>query len=389
MYIIIIIFICSLFFILHTYIFYPISIKILAFFIRKNYKTDDNSLPKVSILISAYNEGKVILKTLNNFYEQNYPKEKSEIIIGSDGSTDKTEEIVSQFIDQHSNFVFIPFEKRRGKKFVINDLVKEATGDILVFCDSNTIYNKDALSQLMRFYADERVGGVSGRLELIEETGFTEAGNKEAVYWEYESWIKECEGKLGALIGANGGIYSIRKEFFMPMPEYISVVDDLYLSLKVIEMGKDFLYCKKALAKEILAPSVKWEFERKVRIIPRSFETIKQVKSLLFNKRVIVSYGLWSHKLIRWLTPLLFILLLLSNIIISFNSLNIFYDIFLALQAFVITCGVVGYLFSLKNINIKIFQLTYYFFVTNYALLKGFYKYITKKYKPTWEPTPR
>jgi len=386
---IIIIFFGSLFLILHTYIFYPVSIQLLSLLFRKNYKLDENILPKISILISAYNEERVIENTLTNLCQQNYAKEKFEIIVGSDGSTDKTNDIITQFVEKHSNINFVLFEKRRGKKFVINDLVKKANGEVLVFSDSNTVYDKNAIAELAKYYTDDRVGGVSGRLELIEKSSSVATGNKEATYWKYESWIKNCEGNLGYLIGANGGIYSIKKKYFVSMPPDVPVVDDLFLSLKILEQDKDMIYCIEAIASETIAPSVKLESERKARIIPRSFETIKQVKKLLFSKRLCISYNIWSHKIIRWFTPLLFSILLLSNIAISLYHEGIFYNVILFLQVVIIILGIVGYFITKLNLNIKIFQLFYYFLISNYALLKGFYRYFTKKYKPTWDPTPR
>ena len=389
MFFLIVIFWGSLFLILHTYFFYPVSIRALALFIRKRYKVDKNYLPRVSIIISAYNEEKVIENTIKNFFCQNYPKGKFEIVIGSDASTDHTNEIVSKMAAQYSNIIFIPFEKRRGKKFVINDLIEKASGEILVFSDSNTIYNKDAVALLVQYYSDERIAGVSGQVILVEETGSTEAGNKEATYAKFESWVRDCEGRLGALIGANGGIYSIRKKFFVPMPDNIPVVDDLYIPLKVLEHNKDFVYCKKAIARETLAPSVKWESERKIRIIPRGIDTIKQAKKLLFNKRLIVSYGIWSHKIIRWLTPFLLILMFILNLILSIIHVNIFYDILLLLQVIIIFLGLIGYFLSKSSYNIKILLLCFYFFVANYATIVGFYRFLMKKHKPIWEPTPR
>ena len=386
---IILIFFGSLTLILHTYIFYPVSIQLLSLLFRKSYKLNKNLLPKISIIISAYNEESVIESTLTNLYRQNYAKEKFEIIVGSDGSTDKTNDIIHQLVKKYSNINFVPFEKRRGKKFVINDLVKVANGEVLVFSDSNTVYEKNAIAELAKYYADDRVGGVSGRLELIEKSDSVATGNKEATYWKYESWIKNCEGSLGYLIGANGGIYSIKKEYFVSMPPDVSVVDDLFLSLKILEQDKDMIYCKEAIASETIAPSIKWESERKARIIPRSFETIKQVKKLLFSKRLCISYNIWSHKIIRWFTPLLLSILLLSNIAISLFHEGIFYNVMLFLQAVIIILGIVGYFITKLNLNIKIFQLFYYFLISNYALLKGFYRYFTKKYKPTWDPTPR
>ncbi|MCW8817968.1 MAG: glycosyltransferase family 2 protein [Ignavibacteriaceae bacterium] len=385
----ILIFFVSFFLILHTYIFYPVSVQLSSLFFKKKYKVDENLSPKISILISAYNEETVIENTLTNLCEQNYPKEKFEIIVGSDGSTDRTIEIISQFIKKYSNIIFIPFEKRRGKKFVINDIVKKANCEVLVFSDSNTVYDNNAIAELAKYYADDRVGGVSGRLLLLEKSGSVATGNKEATYWKYESWIKNCEGSLGYLIGANGGIYSIKKENFVPMPSDIPVVDDLFLSLKILEQDKDMVYCKEAIASETVAPSIKWESERKVRIIPRSFETIKQVKKLLFSKRLLISYNIWSHKIIRWFTPLILIILFLSNLAISIDRAGIFYNVVLIILSVVIISGIIGYFIDRLKINIRIFQIPYYFLISNYALLKGFYRYFTKKYKSTWDPTPR
>ena len=182
---IVIFFIC-LFLIFHTYLFYPVSMWILAFVFQKKYKIDIDYLPFVSIIISAYNEKKVINQTIDNFLRQGYPNDKFEIIIGSDGSTDGTNEIIKQIAVNNSNIVFIPFENRRGKKFVINDIVPQAVGDILVFSDSNTRYENDAICELVKYYKDEKIGGVSGRLELTEEKDLTETGNKEGTYWKYE-----------------------------------------------------------------------------------------------------------------------------------------------------------------------------------------------------------
>jgi cellulose synthase/poly-beta-1,6-N-acetylglucosamine synthase-like glycosyltransferase len=386
---IILIFFVSLFLLLHTYILYPISIQIFSLLFRKKYKLDKKLSPKISILISTYNEERVINETLMNLCNQNYDTQNYEILIGSDCSNDRTNEIILEMVKKNENMRFFPFDSRRGKKFVINDLVKEATGEVLVFCDSNTHYNNNAISELAKYYSDERVGGVSGRLELIEKYDSNSKGNKEATYWKYESWIKYCEGKLGYLIGANGGIYSIKKEFFISMPFEIPVVDDLFLSLKILEQDKDMVYCKEAIATESIAPSIKWESERKARIIPRSFETIKQVKKLLFSKRLLISYNIWSHKIIRWFTPIIIFFLFLSNLVISLYGKGLFYDIFLSFQILIIVLGWLGYFISKLKINIKILLLSYYFLASNYALIKGFYRYLTKKYKPTWDPTPR
>jgi cellulose synthase/poly-beta-1,6-N-acetylglucosamine synthase-like glycosyltransferase len=362
---------------------------LLSLLFRKKYKKDEGLLPKISVLISAYNEESVIENTLAGLTSQDYDPQKYEIIVGSDGSIDKTNEIILKLTKKKSNIYLYQFDERRGKKFVINDLVEKASGEVLVFCDSNTIYKENAISELAKYYADKRIGGVSGRLELNEKSSTVSNANKEATYWRYESWIKNCEGSLGYLIGANGGIYSIKKEYYTSMPNEISVVDDLFLSLKILEQDKDMAYCKTAVASETIAPSVRWESERKARIIPRSFETIKQVKKLLLSKRILISYNIWSHKIIRWFSPLILLVLLLSNLMISFITGGIFYDVILSMHLIIILSGIIGFVASKMNLNVKIIQLSYYFLISNYALMKGFYRYFTKKYKPTWDPTPR
>ncbi|MBK7379940.1 MAG: glycosyltransferase family 2 protein [Ignavibacteriales bacterium] len=385
--ILIIIFFFSVLLILHTYVLYPVSIKFLALFYHKNYITDNAFKPQISILISAYNEAMVLEKTILNLFASEYPPDKLEIIVGSDNSTDDTNEILKKIGVKHKNLNYVIFHKRRGKKFVINDIVKLAKNEILVFCDSNTIYKKDALKNLVKYYADSRVGGVCGRLKLVESTRNYETGNQEKKYWHYESWIKNNEGKLGVLIGANGGIYSIKKNLFTTMPEMEPVVDDLYLSLKILEKGKDFIYTSESEAVETISPKVKSEFDRKVRIMPRNIETLKALKSLIFSKRFLVSYGLWSHKIIRWFSPILFILLFIMNIFLL-QSASIF-KILLFMQLLFYFFAVIGFILNRMNLKITLFLMIYYFFITNVALVVGLYKYVIKAHKSIWEPTPR
>ncbi len=371
--------------ILHSYLLYPLSMRCISFFVKKDYSSSRN-FPSVSVIISAYNEERVIEKTIKNFFSLQYPQEKLEVIIGSDGSTDSTNNIINKLHTDFPNLKPVLFNYRRGKKAVVNDLIPLAGGDILIFSDSNTIYQKYAIANLVKYYADSRIGGVCGRLELLSEVN-CDKRNKEKVYWGYESWLKNVEGSLGTLIGANGGIYSIRKSLYVNMPENIPVVDDLFISLKVIEQGKDFIYSKDAVAREFVAPSLKWEYDRKVRIIPRSLETIKQVRSLLWGKKFLISYGLWSHKIIRWFSPLIFILIFLINIFLLGHQnafvLTFFFQVLFLFFVFA------GYLLSRLNINIKFLQLCLYFFIINSALLKGMINFLFKKHQPIWQPTPR
>lgn len=383
---IIIFFLCSLL-VIHTYILYPVSIKFLTIFYHKNYKIDSASTPPISILISAYNEAKVIEKTILKLIASDYPPDKLEILIGSDNSTDQTNNILKELSENYTNVKHISFDTRRGKKFVINDLVKFANGEILFFCDANTLYKKDAIKLMVKYYADAKIGGVCGRLKLTERLNTTEFGNQEKKYWDFESWLKNLEGKIGVLIGANGGIYSIRKSLFVPMPEQAPVIDDFYLSLKILEAGYDFVYCRDSEAYETISPEVRSEFQRKVRIMSRNLETIKKVKSLIFSKSILITYALWSHKILRWFSPIFFILILIINLF-TYQLHHLFF-LTLIVQLIFYFSAVLGYFLNKLKIKFLPFMLTYYFCVTNAALLIGLIQYMAKKNKPTWQPTPR
>lgn len=382
-----IVFWISLSLLIHSYFLYPISVFIISLFFQKRYNIDENFLPDVSIIISVYNEEKVIEKTIRNFLRSDYDVKKIEFIIGSDNSTDSTNDIIIKLQKEIPSIKFFPFSARRGKSQVLNDLVKHAKSDILIFSDANTIYHKNALRNLVKYYIDKRVGGVSGKLELIEFEESKNSGSQEKRYWDFETWLKEKEGKLGCLIGANGGIYSIKKEFFCEIPTLHPVMDDFYLSLKVLEHKKDFLYQKDAVASEYTAPSLRVEFNRKIRNNSINLSTIKSIKKLLSPAYGFISYGLWSHKIIRWFSPLLLILFLISNFFLFNCGIFYFYSFFIQLVVYVL--GLMGFILKKFNFRSQPLLMIFYFFMTNAAMLIGLIKFVIGKHTAYWQSTPR
>jgi cellulose synthase/poly-beta-1,6-N-acetylglucosamine synthase-like glycosyltransferase len=383
---IIIFFLCLILFI-HSYILYPISIWILSIVKRKSYQTEDNFSPNVSIIISVFNEEKVIEKTIRNFLKSNYDLNKIEFVIGSDNSTDSTNEIVTKLRQEVPSIKFFPFPIRRGKSLVLNDLVNEASSEILIFSDANTIYHKDAIKNLVKYYVNQTVGGVSGKLLLLEFNESVLSGSQELKYWNFETWLKEKEGKIGKLIGANGGIYSLRKKYFVWIPTEHPVVDDFYLSLKVLEQKKDFLYIKDAEAEELTAPNLMAEFKRKIRGNANIFSTIKTIKRLLNPSFGVIAYSLWSHKLIRWFTPALLLLIFVLNIFLFTE--NEFFKYFLFVQILICILSLLGYILNKLNLRIQPLLLLFYFLMTNAAMLIGLLKYILGKNTAFWQSTPR
>lgn len=382
-----VIFIVSLLLILHSYLFYPISIKLISGLFKRKFRVDYKHTPTVSFIIAAYNEEKVIGDMLNSLKNLDYDQSKLEVFIGSDNSTDRTHEIVEKMKETMPNLNLIVFRERKGKPEILNELSLMATGDILAFCDSNTLYSKDALREMVKYFADEKVGGVCGRLHLKETEGSVKTGNKEKTYWDFESWIKESEGKLGVLIGAWGGIYTIRRKYYPMIPSGKTIMDDFYIGVKVLETGSYFLYEPKATAQEDTAPTLHAEFKRKIRIQIGNLNVIRYLHKISNPFSGLKSYALWSHKYLRWFSPFFFILVFLSNVPLAIDN-KPFVGLLL-MQGMFYLSAFIGYLFARMNMRVFPFTLVYYFVVTVSALFFGAVKFITSPGTGSWEPTRR
>jgi len=352
---------------------------------RKSVKT--NSLPPVSILISAYNEEKVIRQRIENIKGLKYDFDKLELLIGSDCSADKTNEILQQESKNYSWMKTVLFEKRRGKAAVLNDLASLAKNEILVFTDANSMFEDDALINLTSGFSNEAIGGVCGRLVLEEPEGKYEKSNKERLYWKYETVLKKLEGILGILIAANGGIFAIRKMLFTKFPEKYAVTDDLFQTLAVLNQNHNFVYEYDAVAHEDVSKEIITEFNRKVRFAATNFQTIKDFKNLLLNKKVLLSYAIWSHKVLRWLVPIFAILLFFSNLFLIKQG-SLYYGAMILQLGFYLSV-LVGFIFHKLKVSGSIFSIIYYYAFTNVALLIGMFKFLAGKHTYTWDSTPR
>lgn len=372
-----------LFVIIHSYITYPISIFLLGLVYKKNYKESFEHQPNVSIIISAYNEEKYIENTLRAMLSSDYPLEKIEIIVGSDNCTDSTNEIVKKIALKHSNVKLLPFKIRRGKNKVVNDLMKSVQNEIVVFADANTVFHKDAIRNLTKHFVDNRIGGVAGRVKMLDVTSVGKEGSEEKTYWAFEAIYKNLEGKLGIVMGANGGIYAMRRELMLQLPENVQVADDFYVSLAVLTKRKDLIYEFNAVGEETVLSKVKYEFKRKVRAAPVIYRTVSFYKSLLMPHFGIRAYGLWSHKIFRWITPIMMILALILNSVVVFEN-TLMLVLFILQVAFYLS-ALMGYLLSIIKLNFKIFSGCYYFLINNVALGIGFIKLIQSDYNTTWK----
>lgn len=376
----------SVFIVVHSYLLYPVIIKIISLFFKQK-ENEESSKFTVSILISAYNEEKVIKERLNNITNLDYDFTNIEVLVGSDCSIDKTNQILSELKSVYPWLSVFLFEKRRGKVSVLNDLVKKTKNEILVFTDANTVFDRNSIKQLISHFNESFIGGVSGRLKLIEREIDSKSKNEEKKYWEYETILKKLEGRCGVLIGANGGIFAIRRNLFKEIPLERPVTDDLFISLLVLQQNFRFVYESNAIAYEEVAPKIIDEFKRKIRFGATNFHTLLYFKNLLFNKNILLSYSLWTHKVIRWLTPLLLILIFLLNV--ALFNINGLFQISLIIQLSFCFLSVLGFLLRRINIYVPPLLISFYFLITNVALLIGLFKFLSGKQTAFWQSTPR
>lgn len=371
-----------MFLILYTYLFYPVLLIILDGLLRhKNYALSDEK-PGISIIIAAYNEEKVIEDRIKNCLDLVYPQESMEIIIVSDGSDDKTNEIVSKYKNQ--GVVLREFEGRRGKVNVLNEIVPEAKYNIVILSDANTMFAKDAAKMIVRYFADQRIGCVCGRLHFISAEQ-SNSGELEGFYWRYETFLKKLEGKQGSLLGANGGIFAIRKELFVKCPAD-TIVEDFVLPMEILKNGHDVVYAPEAVAVEESAKHIIQEKQRRVRIGAGDYQALFRLLPMLNPMKGYPALAFFSHKVLRWFVPFLMIIVFITNLFLIQRP---FYACIFLAQCMFYVFAVFGQVLSWAGHSIKFFNLCYYFVSMNVALFLGFFRYLTGAQKVTWIRTER
>lgn len=372
--------------ILNSFVIYPAIVYLIG---KSKHAVSKPELfqPTISVLIAAYNEEKVISDRIINLASQNYDLGKVEVFVGSDFSTDATVKILLALKDEFPWLKVHIAEKRKGKAGILNDLIKLASGEILVFTDANTEFHSDVLKNLVEDFADETVGGVCGKLILVDDDKARSDGVEEIKYWKYETVIKHSEGKCGISLAANGGIFAIRKKLYRDIPTEKAVTDDLFISLSVVSQGCKFTYREDAVAYENTGKNLQAEYNRKVRFSATNFETLVYFKSLLFNKNKFLSYAFFSHKVTRWFLPTFLILTFILSWFLSNYSWFILF--FFAFQMFFYLLALVGFILSLIKVRNMIFSLPYFFVVSNIAVVEGFIKFLRRKHSVIWQATER
>lgn len=367
----------ALFLIVYYYIGYPIILFFLGLFFKKNINSADIT-PSVSLLISAYNERRVIEKKIQNSLSLDYPKDKFEIIVASE-SNDETNNIVKKY--EKDGVKLFAYEGRKGKPFTIYRTIPKCRGEIVVLTDANAMFNKEAIGKLVRHFNDPSVGCVSGDLKYTNPTR-SSTGEAGRFYWGYEVFLKKLESRIYSLLGANGSIYAIRKDLYNPISEYRG--EDFDIPVRIKEMGYKVILDSEAISEEEVYARTKDEFKKKVVTVSWHFvnglillnENIKKMNWLLV-------FQLLSHKFLKWLQGIILILFLFGNLFLLKEK---FYLLVFIFQLIFYSLAFIGYLRDLKNKKTgTLFRIPYYFCVVNLASTVSIIKIIFNLQPAVWE----
>lgn len=379
----------SLFVLVYTYLGYGIIVYALVR-LRKRKAAPScpspDELPCVTMIIAAYNESHCILEKISNTLEQDYPRQKVQVFVVTDGSTDDTPDKA-----RHFDWIRLFHQpERRGKIHAVNRVMKEVNTPFVIFSDANTLLNRQALKNLMRHYQDPRVGGVSGEKQIVKKTKDNAPGSGEGLYWKYESFLKKMDSELYSVVGAAGELFSVRTSLYEPPPENM-IIEDFYISMRIVARGFRFVYEPHALARETASASIRDEWKRKVRIAAGGLQAIVRLSPLLNVLRYgIVSFEYLSHRVLRWtLAPACILIALVSNVyLVAFYNI-IVYNFFMGCQLAFYGLGAAGYLCRNRQISIKGFFVPFYFIVMNVSVFVGFLRLVLGKQSVIWEKTRR
>lgn len=387
-----VVFWCAAFLLLHTYFFYPFILFLLdgVAQVVRNVRSmtgepaerrlpEGSPLPKVSLVVAAYNEASCIEQKLANSLALDYPADRFELVIGSDGSTDGTNEKVRACRDTRVRLSMAP---RAGKTSVLNRCIPTATGDIVVLSDANTMIDPDAVRKLVRHFEDPEVGAVCGKLRLYNRV---KQDYEESAYWAYESLLKLYEGKRGAVMGANGGLYAIRRTLFTALPPS-TIVDDFVIPMRIMESGYKVVYEEEAVAHEETTEDYAREFGRRARIAAGNFQSLRLVPGLLLPTAGFRAFAFWSHKVLRWCAPALMALVLLANLFLMGHP---FYRLTLALQLLFYALAYAGKAEWFNGRLRRAASVAYYFVTMNLALAVGFWRFLRNTQRAAWDRTAR
>lgn len=355
---------------IYAYVIYPLIMWALAA-LRGRPSAKGPIEPSVSVVLACYNEEWRIRDRIENLLASSYPKEKLEVIVVSDGSTDRTAEMARSASGRVRVF---SYKERRGKAFALNLGVRRARGQIIIFADARQRFDPSAISELVANFADPEVGAVSG--ELILKSGGPPLGEGIGLYWRYEKWIRRNEGNFDSVIGATGAIYAIRRELWRELPEG-TILDDVYTPMQIALAGWRVIFEPGAIAYDVAEPGR--EFYRKVRTLAGNYQLCLIMPRLLMPNRLFFQF--WSHKLSRLIVPILLPITFAANMAIIASEPEPFYQLSMIAQVFFYGAVALG---RLTGGRPRLAGLAYSFSMMQLAALVGMFYFILRR-RDVWK----
>jgi cellulose synthase/poly-beta-1,6-N-acetylglucosamine synthase-like glycosyltransferase len=337
-------------------------------------------VPKVAILMSALNEEAVIQSKVKNTLETDYPCDHVEFLIGLDAPSDSTADLLSQMTFDQLRVTH--FTDRRGKLAVLTSLAQQTSAEILVITDANTRLEPNCIRNLVRHFADAKVGAVSGEENRVASPGSDPAA--ETLYWRYESALKLLENRLNCTLGGNGSVLAVRRSLFHPQKQ--TIIEDFQIPLEIRLKGYRVIYDPEAVAVEEVAPTLSAQFARRVRIGAGNYQTLFANLHCLSPLKGMLAFCFFSHRVLRWLAPLLLLIGFGCNALMAGKPT---FSILLAAQSAFYLSAALGYFFKKRGKPARLFSAPLHFCSMNLAMLLGLLRYVSGEQRLTWNSTPR
>lgn len=378
----------ALILVLYTYLGYGLVLYILVLLKRviqgKPLPPSGTFEPEITLLVAAYNEKDYISQKVNNTRNLDYPPDKLKQVWITDGSNDGTPDLLREYND----ILVLHEDARKGKIAAINRGMKLVTTPIVVFSDANTLLGKESIRRIVNLFEYPTTGCVSGEKRIHAHISAAAASAGEGLYWRYESTLKRWDAELNSVVGAAGELFAVRTELFQHV-EADTLLDDFIISLRIAMQGYSIQYDPEAYAIETASANVKEELKRKIRIAAGGIQSIVRLAPLLniFKYRML-SFQYISHRVLRWtLAPLALPLIFISNLFLLHQGM--LYQALFAGQLLFYAAALIGFWLEHRKIKLKILFVPYYFFIMNYAVYRGFGRYLSRKQDVRWERAKR
>lgn len=367
----------------YAYLGYGALAAMLARLLRQpDQEMRSGEVRRVSLVIAAYNEEDVILAKLANSQALDYPGDRLEIVVVTDGSTDRTPELAGGV----SGVRVLHAPERRGKIHALNRVMPTLDSEIVVFSDANAMLNPEALRRIVRHFQDPRVAGVAGEKRIKPQAGDVSAG--EGFYWRYESALKRWDSQISSVMGAAGELVAIRREAYVPV-ENDTLLEDFVMSMRLVERGLRVVYEPEAYATEEASATIGEEFKRKARIVAGGWQAVFRLWPLLLPKRPLIWLQYVSHRVLRWvLVPALLPVILLLNVKLAWEG-GAIYSWLLQLQFALYGAALLGWWLQERGLRPPMLYVPFYFAFLNAAALVGAYRFWTRGQSVTWEKARR